>query len=116
MRVLTLAAEGSLCAAGFDAAVADFERWICFLLLDGLQRAGFFRAPGDSHTLEGIKGSVAADYARFVAEALAILQKQGAQSPLTRGTSLQGPVHFMHSGCVNQMHILDIASFHSQMK
>jgi len=94
MRVLILAAEGSLCAAGFDAAVADFERWVCLLLLDGLQRAGFFRAPGDSHTLEGIRGGVAADYARFVAEALAILQKHGAQCPLTRGAPLQVSVHF----------------------
>ena len=39
--------EPCLPAVGFEAAVAQFEAWVRLLLLDGLQRLGFFRAPGE---------------------------------------------------------------------
>lgn len=75
--------------AGFDAAVMEFKRWVCLLLLDGLQRAGLFRTRGESHTLDGLRGRVASDYARFIEEALAILQQHG-------GIPLCTFIHILH--------------------
>ena len=66
---------------GFDEAVAQFEHWVCLLLLDGMQRAGTFGSSTESHTLDGLRSRVAPEYARFVAEAIVILEKHGGTPP-----------------------------------
>ena len=43
---------------GFDAGVDAFERWCTRLLLDGLQRLGFFTAAGDTETKQSIMRKV----------------------------------------------------------
>lgn len=56
----------------------EFESWVVLLLLDGLQRAGFFAAAGQAHSLEQLRATVSTDYARFMAEAVNILVDAGA--------------------------------------
>ena len=63
--------------AGFDGAVMEFEEWVCLLLLDALQRAGFFVAAGQAHSLADMRAAVSADYSRFIAEAVNILVSAG---------------------------------------
>jgi hypothetical protein len=56
----------------------EFEGWVCLLLLRGLQRAGFFAAAGQAHSLEQLRAAVSADYSRFMAEACSILVSAGS--------------------------------------
>ena len=66
--------------AGFDGAVMAFEEWVCLLLLDALQRAGFFRAARQLHALADMRAAVSEDYSRFIAEAVDILVCAGMLS------------------------------------
>lgn len=83
---------------GFDEAVARFERWVCLLLLDGMQRAGLFTLRSEPHTLDSLRGRVAPEYARFVAEAVAILEKRGG-TPLFPQRCMLMVVAPSHSRC-----------------
>ena len=56
----------------------EFEGWVVLLLLDGLQRAGFFAAAGRAHSLEQLRGATAEGHVRFMAEAVNILVDAGA--------------------------------------
>ena len=67
--------------AGFEAAVADFEQWVPILLLEALQRAGHFKAVGESMTAAALKGKCHHGYTRFVDEALSTLCIAGQPSP-----------------------------------
>ena len=93
--------------AGFDAAVADFERWVCLLLLDGMQRAGLFRTLTEAHTLDSLRGRVASDYARFIAEALAILKQHGVK--------LVYPPLLSPASCMHVTHVSACLHLHSRL-
>ena len=60
-----------------DAAVAVFERWCLVLLLDAMQRAVWFKVPGDSATAAEILAKSPGGRARTVAELLQILEAAG---------------------------------------
>lgn len=65
---------------GFEAAVQSFEAWCRLLLLDGVQRAGLFRQPGQSAALEDIvrlNRRPGAGHARMVQACLDILTSAG---------------------------------------
>lgn len=55
----------------------DFEQWVTVLLLDAMQRAGYFKAVGDSMTAAALKEKVSKGYVRFIDEALAALCRAG---------------------------------------
>ena len=57
----------------------EFEEWVCLLLLDALQRAGFFTAAGQQHSLADMRAAIGVDYSRFIAEAVDILVSAGMQ-------------------------------------
>lgn len=63
--------------SNMDAAVAVFERWCLVLLLDAMQRAGWFRVPGDSATAAWILANSPGGRARTIAELLQILDAAG---------------------------------------
>lgn len=67
-------------AAGFDGVVMEFEGWVGLLLLDTVQRAGFFRAAGQRQSLADIRASIPAEFSRFAAEAMDLLINFG-ESP-----------------------------------
>lgn len=69
------------CLAGFEAAVEEFEQWVPVLLLDAMQRAGYFKAVGDSSTAAALKEKVDQNYARFFDEALSALCAAGMYLP-----------------------------------
>ena len=51
----------------------DVEQWVPILLLEALQRAGHFKAVGDSMTAAALKDNCQHGYARFIDEALSTL-------------------------------------------
>jgi hypothetical protein len=57
--------------------VDDFELWVTVLLLDAMQRAGYFKAVGGSMTAAALKEKVSKGYVRFIDEALAALCRAG---------------------------------------
>lgn len=63
--------------SGFDAAIARFEAWCRLLLLDAMQRLGFFRAPGTVVTASALAAAVAPEHARLLSEILSILRAAG---------------------------------------
>ena len=62
---------------GFDATILEFEEWVGLLLLDALQRAGFFRAAGQHHRLADVRAAVRPEFSRFIAEAVHLLVDAG---------------------------------------
>ncbi len=62
---------------GFDATILEFEEWVGLLLLDALQRAGFFRAADQSHRLADMRAAVRPDFSRFITEAVHLLVDAG---------------------------------------
>jgi len=69
--------------------VDDFEQWVTVLLLDGMQRAGYFKAVGESVSAGTLKQKVHRSYVRFIDEALSAL--------CYAGQLLHCP-HMMHAG------------------
>jgi hypothetical protein len=55
----------------------EFEIWVGLLLLNAIQRAGFFRRAGVRHSLADIRASCVADFSRFVPEAVDFLLNAG---------------------------------------
>ena len=66
--------------AGFDAAIMEFEEWVGRLLLEALQRSGFFRAAGQHAHLADMRAAVRPDFSRFIAEAVDLLLNAGKHS------------------------------------
>jgi len=66
--------------AGMEASVADFEVWVALMLLDALQRHGWFGTAGETLTMDALRAGCIPAYARFVPEAVGILQMAGVQS------------------------------------
>ena len=63
--------------AGFVETVREFEDWTELLLLDALQRSGFFLADSPAITLAVLQARVPAGYKRFIAEATDLLKASG---------------------------------------
>ena len=61
----------------FTAIVGEFEEWTELLLLDALQRSGFFIAGSDALSLAELQSRVPAGYMRFMAEATELLKTAG---------------------------------------
>ena len=61
----------------FIAVVREFEDWTELLLLDALQRSGFFTAGRTALSLAELQGRVPAGYMRFMAEATNLLRASG---------------------------------------
>ena len=55
----------------------EFEEWAQLLLLDALQRTGFFTQSSPAISLADLQSRVPAGYARFMAEATAMLEISG---------------------------------------
>ena len=55
----------------------DFEQWVTVLLLDAMQRAGYFKAVGESMTAAALKEKVGKGYVRFIDKTLATLCRAG---------------------------------------
>ena len=55
----------------------EFEEWAQLLLLDALQRTGFFTQSSRAISLADLQSRVPAGYARFMAEATAMLEISG---------------------------------------
>ncbi|KAK9803996.1 hypothetical protein WJX72_011444 [[Myrmecia] bisecta] len=62
---------------GFQAAVTEFEAWVCLLLLRAFQQLGLFAREGAAAGMAELKAAIIPDYHRFIAEALEILQGAG---------------------------------------
>ena len=60
--------------------MADFEAWVTLMLLDALQRHGWFRTAGETQSMDALRAGCVPAYARFVPEAIGILQIAGMQS------------------------------------
>lgn len=65
----------------FIALVKEFEDWAELLLLDALQRSGFFTAGSTALSLAELQGRVPAGYMRFIAEATDLLRASGEPLP-----------------------------------
>ena len=55
----------------------EFEEWAQLLLLDALQHSGFFTQSSSAISLAELQSRVPAGYARFMAEATAMLEISG---------------------------------------
>ena len=55
----------------------EFEQWVTILLLAAMQRAGYFKAVGESVTAAALKQKVNKSYVRFIDEALNALCHAG---------------------------------------
>ena len=64
--------------AEFTAVVKEFEDWTELLLLDALQRSGFFTADGKALSPAELQSRVPAGYKRFMAEATELLKASGS--------------------------------------
>ncbi len=64
--------------AGMEVSVADFEAWVALVLVDALQRHGWFRTAGETLTMDALRAGCVPAYARFIPEAVGILQIAGA--------------------------------------
>lgn len=62
---------------GMDKLVADFTAWAAVMLLDALQRRGWFCSAGETRSVEELRADCIPAYARFLPEALSILQETG---------------------------------------
>ena len=63
--------------------MAEFEEWAQMLLLDALQRAGFFTQSSSAVSPAELQSRVPAGCARFMAEAMAMLEISG-KHPMIR--------------------------------
>ena len=98
-------------SADFVTLVEEFEDWTELLLLDALQRSGFFTAGSNALSLAELQSRVPATYMRFMAEATDLLRASGEFLvnhilPFMKGVTflypgglLQWSGHFIHLQC-----------------
>lgn len=77
--------------AGFVETVREFEDWTELLLLDALQRSGFFLAGSQAITLAELQARVPAGYKRFIAEATDLLKASGDTGTHGRNPAKERP-------------------------
>ncbi len=65
----------------------EFEDWTELLLLDALQRSGFFTADSKALSLAELQSRVPAGYKRFMAEATDLLKASGSTTAIQRWAS-----------------------------
>ena len=70
---------------GLEAAAAELDAHAALALLDVFQRQGWFRAAGEARTMGELRAGCVAAYARFLPEAVGILQAAGGPVQLRRG-------------------------------
>ena len=63
--------------SGLGAAAAELDARVALALLDAFQRQGWFRAAGEARTVGELRAGCVAAYARFLPEAVGILQAAG---------------------------------------
>ena len=73
----------------------DLEEWAQLLLLDALQRSGFFIQSSNAMSLAELQSRVPTGYARFMAEATAMLEISGKQG-CNECPSVNGEILYMH--------------------
>ena len=74
---------------GFAAVVEEFESWTLLLLLDALQRSGFFTADSKPISLAELQSRVPTSYMRFMAEATDLLKASGTKRLLRDSDTLE---------------------------
>ena len=63
--------------SGLGAAAVELDACAALALLDAFQRQGWFRAAGEARTMVELRAGCVAAYARFLPEAVGILQTAG---------------------------------------
>lgn len=70
--------------SGLGAAAVELNAHAALALLDAFQRQGWFRATGEARTMGELCAGCVAAYARFLPEAIGILQGAGGPAQLRR--------------------------------
>lgn len=68
--------------SGLGPAAAELDARAALALLDAFQRQGWFRAAGEARTMGELRTGCVAAYARFLPEAVGILQAAGGPTQL----------------------------------
>ena len=90
--------------SGMGAAAAELDARAALALLDAFQRHGWFRAAGESRIMDELRAGCAAAYARFLPEAVGILQTAGAPTLLCRAHVIctLPSIFVLHLGCAGK--------------